>query len=209
MEIFQLKSLEITGRKNCNGSYKVWEDDLGLFDSKEKAEKAVRDAVRERRWSRFFAFFIYERQVNRPCLNGDGYRAVTSYLADGTCFCYSPYDAACEKPFKGRPTESIKLKIGDIAWCWRWDYIEPCLVGSLPYTEEEYAAYCKERGHSADDPSYHPFDYSDDCYLVYTGNNDHEHPPCWQVFPFSDSLTERNKERLLASKKWWGNGCPE
>ncbi|GEM_PF-5995105 len=207
MKIFQLKSLEITGQKNRNGGHKVWEEDMGLFESKEKAENTIQSAIKERPWSNFFAFFIYERQLNLPCLNDAGYQSVTSYLADGTFYCYSPCDSACVKPFKGRPAESIRLRKGDLAWYWSGDHIEPCLVGFQPYTEEQYADYCKERGHSADDPDFHPFDGTDDCYLVYNYNNDHNHPECWQLFPFSGTLTQGNMDRLLASRKWWQDGC--
>ena len=208
MQLFQLKSIEITGDKNSNGGYRVWNDDLGLFDSREKAEDAMRQAIREMQGTRFLGFLICERELNSPCLYGEGNQAITTYLADGTLFCHSFCDDACEKPFKGRPAESIKFKSGELAWYWRGDRIEPCLVDLLPYSEEKYAEYCRKRGHSPDDPDFFPFDYSDDCYLVYDYNNDHNHPRCYELFPFNDTITRRNRDRLLATKKWWEDGCP-
>ena len=168
----------------------------------------MQNALIEGQWTNFFAFLIYERQLNVLSLKEDDIQAVTSYLADGSFYCHSLCDETCEKPYKGRPVESIKLKKGDLAWYWRWGNIEPCLVECLPYTEEEYAAFCRERGHSPDDPDFHPFDYSDDCYLVYNYGHDHNHPKCWDLFPFNDTITKRNMDRLLATKKWWDDGCP-
>lgn len=213
MQIYQLKSLEITGRKNNNGGYRVCEQDQGLFDSSDKAEDFMHIIIQNNEWTRFFAFFIYERELNadlhgRPWFEIYHYQSVTSYYPDGTLYCHSSCDEAGEKPFKGRHAESIRLKKGDLAWYWRGEYIEPCLVDLLPYTEERYAEYCKRQNKSPDDPDFHPFDYTDDCYLVYNYGNVHNHPKCWELFPFYDKITKRNMERLLATKKAWESGCP-
>ena len=204
MQIFQLKSLEIGGcRRNCNNGHKVYEADLGLYGSREKAEEAMRRLIKENQWSTFFAFFIYERELN-PCLDeeGYGYQGVTSYYPDGTLYCESPYDVSCKKIFRGRPAETIKLKVGDLAWFWRGDTIEPCLVFATPCTTEEYAAICQKNGV---DPQY---DYSDDCYGVYNYGHNHDHPYTWCLFPFTGKITQRNMERLLETQKWWDDGCP-
>jgi len=208
MQIYLLKAIERVSSKNCNGSCRDRELDLGLFDTKDKAEEAMRQAIRELQWPRLFAFLIYEREMNHPCLTDDGCLSITTYLADGTLFCHSLCDSSCEKRFKGRPGESIKFKQGDLAWFWGSGRIAPCLVDIPPNSEERYAAYCHEHGHSPDDPHFYNLDYSDDCYLVYCYDNNHYHPQCWYLFPFNDTITKRNMDRLLATKKWWEDGCP-
>ena len=59
MLIFQLKSLEIRGGKNCNNGYKAGERDLGLYDSREQAEKNMLNVIKEENWNIFFAFFYF------------------------------------------------------------------------------------------------------------------------------------------------------
>ena len=210
MQIFQLKSLEISGcQRNCNSGYKVYEVDYGLYESREKAEDAMRQLIKENQWSTFFAFFIYERELN-PCLEEEGYeyQGVTSYYSDGTLYCESPYDMSCKKIFRGRPAETIKLKVGDLAWYWHGDTIEPCLVFATPCTTEEYAASCWKHGVDPDGPNAIKYDYSDDCYGVDNYGHDHNHPFTWQLFPFTGKITKRNMERLLETKKWYEDGCP-
>ena len=205
MQLFQLKAVIIAGQKNCNGGYRVWEDDLGLFDAREKAEEGMRIVVKERQWDKFFAFFVYERGVN-PALNEEGFQSVASYYPDGTLYCDSPYDEACKKVFRGRAADTIKLKVGDLGWCWDGKTLEPCLVFAIPFTKEKFAAYCRKNGR---DPDTISFDYSDDCYGVYTYNHNHWHPATWRVFPYNETITQRNMARLLETKKWWDDGCPQ
>ena len=38
MQIFELKSVEIAGNKSLDGSYKTFESQLGIFDSRQNAE---------------------------------------------------------------------------------------------------------------------------------------------------------------------------
>lgn len=73
MQFFQLKSLEIGGcQRNCNSGHKVYEVDYKLYESREKAEEAMRQLIKDNQWSTFFAFFIYERELN-PCQEEEGY----------------------------------------------------------------------------------------------------------------------------------------
>ena len=204
MQIFQLKSLRIASiQRTCNSGYKVSEADEGLYDSREKAEEAMRQLIKDNQWSTFFAFFIYERELN-PFLEeeGYGYQGVTSYYPDGTLYCESPYDVSCKKIFRGRPAKTIKLKVGDLAWYWHGDTIEPCLVFATPWTTEEHAAICQKNGV---DPK---CDFFDDCYGVYNYGHNHDHPFSWRLFPFTGKITKRNMDRLLETKKWWDDGYP-
>ena len=208
MLIFQLKSLEIRGGKNCNNGYKAGERDLGLYDSREQAEKNMLNVIKEENWNTFFAFFIYARIVN-PGSGEEGFQSVTSYFPDGILYCESPYDESCKKKFRGRPPETIKLKVGDLAWEWRGDSIEPCLVFAQPLTTGEYEEMCRKNGVDPAGPDAIAFDYTDDCYGVFNFGRGQDHPAVWRLFPFNGKISKRNMDRLLESKKWWEEGCPE
>ena len=177
---------------------------MGLTNRGKRAEEAMRQLIKENQWDSFFAFFIYDCELN-PCLEeeGYGYQGVTSYYPDGTLYCESPYDVSCKRIFRGRPADTIKLKVGDLAWHWRGDTIEPCLVFATPCTKEEYATRCRKHGVDPDGPNALKYDYSDDCYGVDNYRHDHNHPLTWQLFPFTGKITKRNMERLLETKK-----CP-
>ena len=65
MQIFELKSVEIDGNKSLDGSYKTVESQLGIFDSRQNAEAFMKIVIKnEKSYSRFFAFFIYEKTQN-------------------------------------------------------------------------------------------------------------------------------------------------
>lgn len=202
MQLFELRSVSRSGNKRPDGSYGAFERELGIFDSVEKAESFMRLIIgKESDYSDFHCFVIYEKTLNGG-LSGKWdtvceFQSVRSYLSDGTLYCDSPYDDGCEKPFRGRPAETIKLKAGDLAWYWWYDRIIPCLVGYLPLTDAEYRQQFEKLGHDLG------LDYSDACYTVYLGGNDHEHPECWRCMPYYGKISKRNLQRLYASRKYW------
>ena len=215
MQIFELKSITRSSNKRPDGSYKADEEELGVFDSVEKAEAFMRmfiDKVRKesQRWySEFHCFLIFEKTLNRGLSakweSVCQFESVRSYLPDGTLYCDSPYDDACEKPFRGRPAETIKLKVGDIAWCWWGGGIHPCLVSDLPMTDVRYQELVQERGEELG------WDFTDDSYTVYIGGYGHDHPVCWNCMPYYGKISKRCLQRIHASKhreemereKWW------
>ena len=123
------------------------------------------------------------------------YEAVRSYFPDGTLYCDSPCDVACEKPFRGRPAETTRLKVGEVAWWWCNNRICPCLVAVLPYTDEYYWQRVAELGHEM------ALDYTDDSYKVYTCAWGHEHPECWRCMPYYGKISKRVLQRLQACKR--------
>ena len=206
MQIFELKSITRSSNKHPDGSYEVFERELGVFDKLEKAEAFMRmfiDKVKNEKYghySEYHCFVIYEKTLNRGLSRKwesiCEFEGIRSYLPDGTLYCDSPYDDACEKPFRGRPAETIQLKIGDIAWFWWYDRISPCLVALLPFTDVYYQKRVKELGHEMG------LDYSDDCYMVYTCDRGHEHPECWRCMPYYGKISKRTLQRLYARKMW-------
>ena len=205
MQLFALKSITKSGNKRPDGSYDVYENELGVFDSVENAEAFMRmfiDRVREhsKSWySEHHCFVIFEKTLNRGLsAKWDSvceFESVRSYLPDGTLYCDSPYDDACEKPFRGRPAETIKLKVGDLAWCWWCGGIHPCLVAALPMTDVDYQECVRNCGRELG------WDYSDDCYTVYIGGYGHDHPACWRCMPYYGMISKRTLQRIHAAKR--------
>lgn len=205
MQIFELKSIKRSSNKHPDGSYEVFERELGVFDALEKAEAFMRmfiDKVKKEKYggySEYHCFVIYEKTLNRGLSRKwesiCEFEGIRSYLPDGTLYCDSPYDDACEKPFRGRPAETIQLKVGDIAWYWWYDRIYPCIVAVLPPTDVRYRQRIEELGHEMG------LDYTDDSYKVYTYGNGHEHPECWRCMPYYGKISKRTLQRLYACKR--------
>ncbi len=201
MQLFVLNAISRASDKLSDGSYEVDKRELGIFDSIENAEEFMRLIIdKEKKYSRFHCFLIVEKTLNRELSKKWGsvckFEGVRTYLPDGTLFCDSPYDDACEKPFRGRAAESIKFKLGEIIWCWRGDRIFPCLVAMLPMTDVEYQERVKRRGEELG------WDFTDDAYTVYDcGKGGHEHPECWRCLPYYGKLSKRNLQRIQANKR--------
>ena len=200
MQLFELKAISCSGNKRADGSYAAFERELGIFGSVEKAERFMKLVIdREKEYSSFHCFVVYEKTLDRGVSAKTGsvceFEAVRSYLADGSFYCDSPYDDACEKPFRGRPAETIALKVGVLAWCWRHDRIYPCLVAELPLTDVRYRQWAEKLGHEPE------LDHSDDCYLVYTCGMGHEHPECWRCLPYYGGISKRVLKRLYACRE--------
>ena len=199
MQLFELKSISRTGSKRPDGSYAVFERELGIFDSVENAETFMKKVIaREKEYFEFHCFIIFGKTLNKGLSENfesvSEFESVRSYLPDGTLYCDSPYDDACEKPFRGRPAGSIRLKVGDIAWYWWYGYIYPCLVAGLPFSDTRYQERVRELGHEI------RLDYTDDSYMVYTGHG-HEHPECWRCMPYYGKISRRNLLRLYKDKQ--------
>ena len=199
MQLFELKSISRTGNKRPDGSYPVFERELGIFDSVENAETFMKKIIaKEGEFFEFHCFIIFEKTLNKG-LSGNfesvsEFESVRSYLPDGTLYCDSPYDDAGEKPFRGRPAESIGLNVGNIAWYWWYGDIYPCLIGGLPFSDTRYRELVRERGREIG------LDASDDSYMVYTGHG-HEHPECWRCLPYYGKISRRNLQRLYKDKQ--------
>ncbi len=195
MRLFELRAISRSGNKRADGSYAAFVRELGVFGSAEKAESFMRFVIaREKEYSSFHCFVIYEKTLDRGVSEKTGsvceFEAVRSYLADGTLYCDSPYDDAGEKPFRGRSAETIKLEVGDIAWCWRYDRIYPCLVAELPLTDVLYRQWSGTE-----------LNHSDDCYMVYVCGMGHEHPECWRCLPYYGGISKRVLKRLYAYRE--------
>ena len=205
MQLFELKSITRSSNKLPDGSYKTHEQELGVFDSVENAEAFMKmfiDKVKKHsvwRYSEYHCFVIYEKTLNRGLsAKWDSvceFESVRSYLPDGTLYCDSPYDDDCEKPFRGRSAETIKLKVGDLAWCWWYGEIQPCLVAALPMTDVCYQECVRNCGEELG------LDYVDDSYTVYIGGFGHTHPECWRCMPYYGKISKRCLQSIHSAKR--------
>ena len=93
----------------------------------------------------------------------------------------------------GREERTIRFKVGDLVWVRRFDRIDPMQIGALPMTKSEYNAR-KAKWQDKKVP-YRGGDFSDDCYMAYSCV-DHRHPQCWDVFPFTGTISKRTRARL-------------
>ena len=202
MDVFELKSVVINSDRRRDGSYKTFEQSMGIFSTRRKAEQFMRGRmVGERYFERFFAFFIFRKELDGGILHpretvGE-FQEAWSYFGDGSLYCHCACDDAGEQSFHGRPARTIRLGKGDLAWFIGHDRIVPCMVSYQPMTNAEYRRRTRELGHDLG------LDYMDDSYVVYLYGNNHEHPPAWRLFPFSGSISKHNLGRLLETKKWY------
>ena len=200
MELFELQAVSIESRRLVTGGYRVWERSLGIYDSPEKAERVMLKVIRyEQTWQRFFGFFVFEKTLNfglrGPWEGESEFQSVRAYLPDGTFYCDSPYDDTCRKPFRGRPAEKIPLKVGDLAWCWWYGEIQPCLVAALPMTDVCYQECVRNCGEELG------LDYVDDSYTVYIGGFGHTHPECWRCMPYYGKISKRCLQSIHSAKR--------
>ena len=117
-----------------------------------------------------FASFYYDERPNK-CY---------SFTADGAlndCVALDEFGW-----YRGRKTEDIRFKVGDIVEVVDGGVVELARVGGLPMTQE---CYRRLEDEECEHPS-HFLDESDDCYLVYPLDGEegaHYHPLCYKVFP--------------------------
>ena len=202
MNLFELKTVVINGDRRRDGSYKTFEQSMGIFSTRSNAERFMRERmVEEKYFERVFAFFIYRKELNGALLHPGktigAFLEAWSYFGDGRLYCHCACDEAGEQPFYGRSTRTIRLRKSDLAWYMGHDRIVPCMVSYQPMTDVEYRKRARELGHDLG------LDYMDDSYVVYMYGNNHEHPPTWRLFPFFGKLSNHNLKRLLETKKWY------
>ena len=202
MNLFELKTVVINGDRRRDGSYKTFEQSMGIFSTRSNAERFMRERmVEEKYFDRVFAFFIYRKELNGALLHPGktigAFLEAWSYFGDGRLYGHCACDEAGEQPFYGRSTRTIRLRKSDLAWYMGHDRIVPCMVSYQPMTDVEYRKRARKLGHDLG------LGYMDDSYVVYMYGNNHEHPPTWRLFPFFGSLSKHNLNRLLETKKWY------
>ena len=168
---------------------------VGFYDTKEHGEEAMLEyiALERRNYSK-----REERDYHDDCL---GYfldevmvhDSFSSFYDERPYKCYSfTADGALNDcvaldefgRYRGRKTEDIRFKVGDIVEVVDGDIAELAIVGGLPMTQEYYRRL-EEDEEECEHPSLF-LDESDDCYLVYPVGGEegaHYHPLRYKVFP--------------------------
>lgn len=214
MKIFTVKELSYWHNKDAEGAYRFSECDRGIYSTLKRAKETMLELARESCKERI-GFWIFERIVDQGrvgrfdafCL----YESVRAYYSDGRLMCYSPYDEACRREFRGRDSASVPVKDGELAWHVGGGTMSTVLVGAGPVTKEEWQAIAQraeKRGFPFGRRRKTGLDYSDDCYYVYKYDGGHDHPPIWCLFPYFGKISKRNMGRLLKTKKRYDDGCP-
>lgn len=130
------------------------------------------------------AYYITELEINEQ--EPDNIQSVRSYTADGQPNDQCLLDYKCQRHYEGRTAEQIRFKRGDIVEVMRWwGKSQLCVVWNAQPSVEWYADYRKRTANKYAGSDHLPhLDYSDDCYVVYTLENDymHFHPGSPDVF---------------------------
>jgi len=130
MKLYTLKEVVFWGNKNTEeGSYRCSEYDCGVYSSLRRAKETMYSIVKEKSCERL-GFWIFERAIDEgkvgPFHAFCEYDSVRAYYADGRLMCYSPYDEACRREFRGRGSDSVPIKNGELAWRFNRDR-PPCI----------------------------------------------------------------------------------
>ena len=161
------------------------------------------------------AYSITEHQLDVG-LHGDDTQSVRTYTANGKPNDESLLDYQCERHFKGRTPEQVRFQPGDIVEVIDEWGAELCVVGHAQPTVEDYASFrkrcwencmkdcqksCRDKSVEVKEENciFH-WDYSDDCYLVYSlGEGDtHFHPESPKVFRPTKPVPKALREKLKA-----------
>lgn len=197
--VFELRQIRIEGRRYPRR--RISFQRVGFFDTKEHGEEAMREFLETEKKNYAvrgldyhddcLGYFLFELLVhNKPS---------SFYWNERPCKCYS-FTADGELNdcvaldefgwYRGRKTEDIRFKVGDIVEVVDGGVAELAIIGGLPMTKEYYLRL------EEDEEECGFLDESDDCYLVYPVDGEegvHYHPQCYKVFhptrPISARIT--------------------
>lgn len=236
--IFELTKI-YTNSKARYPIRKTQTDELGLFTTLGKAKKQMFKDVREcqeyeqkrlkelaegeeyckdeKRYGHtiVLAYSITEHQLDMDC-HWENIQSVRTYSADGKPNDENLLDHQCERHFKGRTTDQIRFRPGDIVEVISGWSAELCVVWHAQPTTEDYACYrqrcweeclmdcqknCRDKSIEIKEENciFH-WDYSDDCYVAYSlGEGDtHFHPESPKVFRPTKPVPKALREKLKA-----------
>ena len=236
--IFELIRIE-TNSKAHYPIRKTHTNDLGLFSTLAKAEKQLHKDVKDyqdcererlkdiaedeeiRNDEKHFghdivlAYKITERELDSELWRN--VQSVRTYTAYGEPNDECLLDNLGQRHFKGRTTEQIRFKPGDIVEVIDEWQAELCVVGHAQPTVDDYAKYrqrcwnrcsekcaipscCNESVEYKEENCIYHWDDSDDSYLMFSlGEDDtHFHPESPEVFRPTKPVSKALREKLTA-----------
>ena len=198
------------------------QDAEGYYESEQERLKDIAEKEEYRNDEKRFghdvvlAYRITEYELDSEVWKCSSTQSVRTYTADGKPNDESLLDYQCERHFKGRTPEQIRFQPGDIVEVIDEWGAELCVVGHAQPTTEDYASYrkrcwedcmkdcqksCRDKSVEVKEENciFH-WDYSDDCYLVFSlGEGDtHFHPESPEVFRPTKPVPKALREKLKA-----------
>ena len=198
------------------------QDAEGYYESEQERLRDIAEKEEYRNDEKRFghdvvrAYRITEYELDTEVWKCSSTQSVRTYTADGKPNDESLLDYQCERHFKGRTPEQIRFRPGDIVEVIDEWGAELCVVGHAQPTTEDYASYrkrcwedcmkdcqksCRDKSVEVKEENciFH-WDYSDDCYLVYSlGEGDtHFHPESPKVFRPTKPVPKALREKLKA-----------
>lgn len=211
-KIFITKRIVKLSQKCCKKdfSFKAIEEEFGVFSTKAKAEKHIKNCVKDFSDAgdicSIVGFFIEERILDYDLDNKNGTwypttNSVWSYLRNGDLFSYSLFTSDWKtKCYRGTPKDAIKFKVGDFAWLFNNKKIILVKIIELPFTREKWIDIIeKKNGHEVWSDS------SDDCYLAISLIG-HVHPATETLFPFNREIPNDIIDKFNQCEKKFANG---
>ena len=198
------------------------QDAEGYYESEQERLRDIAEKEEYRNDEKRFghdvvlAYRITEYKLDTEVWKCSSTQSVRTYTANGKPNDESLLDYQCERHFKGRTPEQIRFRPGDIVEVIDEWGAELCVVGHAQPTTEDYASYrkrcwedcmkdcqksCRDKSVEVKEENciFH-WDYSDDCYLVYSlGEGDtHFHPESPKVFRPTKPVPKALREKLKA-----------
>ena len=198
------------------------QDAEGYYESEQERLRDIAEKEEYRNDEKRFghdvvlAYRITEYKLDTEVWKCSSTQSVRTYTANGKPNDESLLDYQCERHFKGRTPEQIRFRPGDIVEVIDEWGAALCVVGHAQPTTEDYASYrkrcwedcmkdcqksCRDKSVEVKEENciFH-WDYSDDCYLVYSlGEGDtHFHPESPKVFRPTKPVPKALREKLKA-----------
>lgn len=198
------------------------QDAEGYYESEQERLRDIAEKEEYRNDEKRFghdvvlAYRITEYKLDTEVWKCSSTQSVRTYTANGKPNDESLLDYQCERHFKGRTPEQIRFRPGDIVEVIDEWGAELCVVGHAQPTTEDYAGFrkrcwedcmkdcqksCRDKSVEVKEENciFH-WDYSDDCYLVYSlGEGDtHFHPESPKVFRPTKPVPKALREKLKA-----------
>ena len=198
------------------------QDAEGYYESEQERLRDIAEKEEYRNDEKRFghdvvlAYRITEYKLDTEVWKCSSTQSVRTYTANGKPNDESLLDYQCERHFKGRTPEQIRFRPGNIVEVIDEWGAELCVVGHAQPTTEDYAGFrkrcwedcmkdcqksCRDKSVEVKEENciFH-WDYSDDCYLVYSlGEGDtHFHPESPKVFRPTKPVPKALREKLKA-----------
>ena len=190
--------LKVKLRPNKDYSINIYNKFLGMFSSKDLAEKRIREYINRDKGKYdydnvYLGFIVIKHELNAAFSDQfDGicnFSARYTYDHKGNPFCESELDDVSMRTFDGRKTP-VKINVGEIAFVHGYgsSIASPVIVTDLPLSHAQWKRHMAKNVKG---------DYTDDCYTVVQYKFGHYHPNSVNVFPFNFEYPKGLQAALL------------